>query len=76
MNCKLHDKPKEIVCARCADAVCPKCAEYIDGSWFCPQCAIRERGIAAGLDYFALVGAGTGEPAYVDEVVEPDNGEL
>ena len=69
MTCKLHNKSKEIVCTRCADLVCPECAEYIDGSWFCPQCAIRERGIAAGLDYFALVGVGAGESTYVDETV-------
>ena len=68
MTCKLHNKPKETVCARCSDAVCPKCAEYIDGNWYCPQCAIRERGIAAGLDYFALAAVGTGEADYADDI--------
>jgi hypothetical protein len=27
------------------------CAELIDGSWFCPDCAIDERRIIAGLSY-------------------------
>jgi hypothetical protein len=72
MKCKLHDEPKEKTCARCSDAMCPRCAEYIDGSWFCPQCAIRERGIAAGMDYYALMATGTGEPVYAEEIGEPD----
>jgi len=31
--------------------MCPLCAEFIDGAWFCPDCAIEERRFIAGLRY-------------------------
>ena len=51
MRCKIHNKPATMVCARCGDSMCPLCAEFIDGAWFCPDCAIEERRFIAGLRY-------------------------
>jgi hypothetical protein len=59
MNCKIHNQPLTMICARCADTMCPMCAEYIDGSWFCPKCAVRERRFAAGLDYHNIMAPST-----------------
>lgn len=72
MNCRLHNQQMDMVCARCADNMCPMCAEYINGAWFCPQCAIKERGIAAGLDYYDMMAASTGGPIYRDEAADLD----
>ena len=56
-----------MICSRCADIMCPLCAEFIDGNWYCPECAILERKIAAGLDYRTLLVVGSTEPAYGSE---------
>ena len=61
MTCKVHSQPRSMVCSRCADNMCPMCAEYIDGSWFCPHCAAGERRIAAGIDYEDLIAIGIAE---------------
>jgi hypothetical protein len=52
------------------------CAEYIDGSWFCPHCAVKERRIAAGLDYRGIMAIGMVEPSSGDEAGESDVAEL
>jgi hypothetical protein len=70
MECKIHTNAKEMVCSRCADMMCALCAEFIDGNWYCPDCAISERRIAAGLNYGRLVAAGYGEPPFSEEPAE------
>jgi Zn finger protein HypA/HybF involved in hydrogenase expression len=76
MVCKIHGQPRSMTCSRCADNMCPMCAEYIDGSWFCPNCAVRERRIAAGLDYQDLMSIGYGESGSGEETAEGEAGEL
>jgi hypothetical protein len=46
--------------------MCSMCAEYIGGSWFCPTCAIKERRIAAGLD-FDLMATGLADSGLAEE---------
>jgi hypothetical protein len=46
------------------------CAEYIDGSWFCPHCAAKEHRIAAGIDFQDLIAIGLEEALPADEPVE------
>ena len=75
MDCRIHDRSKEMVCSRCADTMCSLCAEFIDGNWFCPECAIDERRIAAGLNYRHLVAVSYGETAYGEEPAETGFGE-
>jgi hypothetical protein len=72
MDCKLHNKPKSMTCLRCSADMCPRCAEFIDGSWFCPECAVTERRIAAGLNYQDLLATGMGETPYVEDSGESD----
>ena len=76
MKCKIHNQPKTLTCARCDDSVCPMCAEYIDGSWFCPHCAVKERRIAAGLDYRDIMAIGMVEPSPGDEATDFDVAEI
>jgi hypothetical protein len=53
------------------------CAEYIDGSWYCPTCAIKERRFAAGLeDYREFMLMGPGEHFGGEESGDLDKGEL
>ena len=79
MDCKIHNKPRSMDCSRCSDAMCPMCAEYIGGSWFCPKCAAIERRIAEGLhdlDYYDLMAAGLGDVAVGDDFGDIDIGEV
>jgi hypothetical protein len=46
------------------------CAEYIEGSWFCPDCAAEERKIAAGLSYRQFAADIGHEPAYREDIHE------
>ncbi len=70
MKCKLHNQPRRIICIRCADVICSMCAEYIEGSWFCPDCAVEERKIAAGLSYRQFAADIGHEPAYREDIHE------
>ena len=72
MICKIHGQPKSMTCTRCSDAVCPMCAEYIDGSWFCPHCAPAERRIAAGSDYLNPMAVGLGDGLSAEESPQVD----
>lgn len=54
MKCELHNQPRRMTCARCDDLMCSMCAEFIDGSWFCPECATEERRITSGLEYYRI----------------------
>lgn len=65
-----------MICSRCADTMCPLCAEFIDGNWYCPECAIAERRIAAGLNYRDFILVRYGEPAYEDEASGDSSGEF
>ena len=56
--------------------MCPMCAEYIDGSWFCPHCATKERRIAAGIDYQDLIAIGLEETVPDEEPIEGEPVEL
>ena len=76
MDCRIHDRAKGMICSRCADTMCPLCAEFINGSWYCPDCAITERRIAAGLDYRDFIAVNYGEPAYGDEASGNSLGEI
>jgi hypothetical protein len=76
MTCKVHGQPKSMTCYRCTDNMCPMCAEYIDGSWFCPLCAAKERRIAAGIDYQDLIAIGLEETVPDEEPVEGEPVEL
>jgi hypothetical protein len=67
MRCKIHDQPLTMTCEGCSDNMCPACAEYIDGRWFCPRCAVKERRIAAGLDYYDQMAIGFGDSGYESE---------
>jgi hypothetical protein len=55
--------------------MCSICAEYIDGNWFCPDCAILERKIAAGLDYRDFISVQYAEPTYREDATEKEIGE-
>jgi hypothetical protein len=70
MKCTLHNQPCRIVCTRCADITCSMCAESIDGSWFCPDCAIDERRTAAGLSYRQFASDLSHEPASREDIHE------
>lgn len=73
MKCHIHNQPFTMTCARCADTMCPKCAEYIDGSWYCPECAVKERRFAAGLnDYRDFILLGRGEYVGGEEASDID----
>lgn len=74
--CKVHGQPKSMTCSRCSDNMCPMCAEYIDGSWFCPHCATRERRIAAGIEYQDLVAIELDESMLLEETIEGEIAEL
>ncbi len=76
MTCKVHGQPKGMACSRCTDNMCPMCAEYIGGSWFCPHCATKERRIAAGIDYEDLIAIGLEETVPDEERVEGEPVEL
>lgn len=76
MKCKIHHQPLTMNCARCADTMCPMCAEYIDGSWFCPKCAVRERRFAAGLDYHNIMAPKSGESARFEDTPDFDFSEF
>ena len=76
MICKVHGQPKSMTCSRCSDNMCPMCAEYIDGSWFCPRCATSERRLAAGIEYQDLLALGLGESAPGEEIIEGDIAEF
>jgi hypothetical protein len=56
--------------------MCPMCAEYIGGSWFCPSCAASERRIAAGIEYQELLALSLGESAPGEETTEGDIAEF
>ena len=76
MTCKVHDQPRSMICSRCTDNMCPMCAEYIDGSWFCPGCAAKERRLVAGLDYQDLIAIGLADALPDEEPIEePVEGE-
>ena len=72
MNCKIHDQPLTMSCTRCADTMCPACAEYIDGNWFCPKCAVGERRFAAGLEYHNIMAPAGADYAYGEETFDSD----
>jgi hypothetical protein len=72
MVCKIHGQPKSMTCSRCGDTMCPMCAEYIDGTWFCSHCALKERRIAAGIEYQDLIAIGFGDPGSEEPTGEGD----
>ena len=76
MNCKIHNQPKTMVCAGCADTMCAMCAEYIDGNWFCQNCAIRERKIAAGMNLRDIMAVNLMEQNYSEETGDTDFAEV
>ena len=76
MTCTVHGQPKSMTCSRCSDSVCPMCAEYIDGSWFCPHCATSERRISAGIDYQDLMAIASGESMSGEETIEGEIAEF
>lgn len=75
MRCKIHDQPATMVCARCNDLMCPLCAEFINGAWFCPKCAVVERRFAAGLRYRDIMTPGRGD-VLMDENLGEAEGEV
>ena len=76
MRCKLHNQPCRMVCTRCAEVMCSMCAELIDGSRFCPDCAIDERRIAAGLSYRRFAADIGHEQAYREGIHEYEVAEV
>jgi hypothetical protein len=52
------------------------CAELIDGSWFCPDCAIDERKIIAGLSYRRFTANLEHESAYRKDISEYEVAEV
>jgi hypothetical protein len=55
--------------------MCPACAEYIDGSWFCPKCAVGERRFAAGLDYNNIMAPRGADYTSTEEPFDSDTAE-
>jgi len=76
MKCRLHNQPRRRVCARCADLICSMCAEYIEGSWFCPDCAAEERRIAAGQSYRRFAADIADQPDCHEEIPEFETAEV
>jgi hypothetical protein len=70
MTCKVHDQPQSMTCFQCARNMCPMCAEYIDGRWFCPRCAAGERSIAVGIGYEELLSVGAEDTTPEEEPVQ------
>jgi len=70
MKCKLHNQPRRIACTRCAETICSMCAELIEGSWFCPDCAIEERRFAASLSYRQFTADIGHEPSCREDIHE------
>jgi hypothetical protein len=52
------------------------CAEYVDGSWFCPHCAAKEHRITAGIEYQDLVAIRLEESMSLEEPIEGEMAEL
>jgi len=76
MKCRLHNQPRRRVCARCAEPVCSMCAELVEGSWFCPDCAAEERRIAAGQSYRRFTADIAHEPDSREEIHEYETTEV
>ncbi len=76
MRCNLHNQPCRMVCTRCSELICSMCAELIDGSWFCPDCAIDERKIIAGLSYRRFTADLGHESAYRKDISEYEVAEV
>lgn len=52
------------------------CAELIEGSWFCPECAAEEHRIAAGLIYRRFAADIAETPDRHEEVREYETSEV
>ena len=75
MKCRLHNQPHRTVCARCDDLICSMCAEAVDGSWFCPDCAVEERKAAARRRYQQFTAGLDREPDRPEDIHEYETAE-